>query len=225
MREHPAGDDAILLDFSGHADAAQAAARAATALRMAADDGRLTVADVVASAETVLVEAFPGSGVNELGVRRVVHDMAVDDGRAADSASTSGDRIVIATVYDGPDLAAAASIVGCSVDELIRAHTAVLWRVQFMGFAPGFGYLIPDRSSEISDIELLAKIERRSQSRPVVGSGSVAVAAGYSAVYPRESPGGWHLLGRTSRRMWDSAAVPPAILSTGSAVRFDRVHA
>ncbi|MCF8586881.1 5-oxoprolinase subunit B family protein [Gordonia liuliyuniae] len=225
MREHPAGDDALLLDFSGHDDPASAAAHAATALRRAADDGRLIVADVVAGAETVLVEALPGTGVNELGVRRVVHDLAAGHRRADDPASNSGDPVVIATAYDGPDLAAAASIACCSVDDLIRAHTAVLWRVQFMGFAPGFGYLIPDGSSEISDIELLAQVGRRGQSRPAVPSGSVAAAAGYSAVYPRESPGGWHLLGRTTRRMWDSSAVPPAILSTGSTVRFEQVRA
>ncbi|MCF8568854.1 allophanate hydrolase subunit 1 [Gordonia sp. HY002] len=222
MREYPAGDDALLLDFSGQDSPARAAARAAEALRAATADGRLVVADVVAGAETVLVEALPGVGVNELGVRRVVHDLVADrsSGRAADSNSAG--PLLVHTVYDGPDLEAAASMAGCSPDELVRAHTAVLWRVQFMGFAPGFGYLVPDDSSDKSDTDLLAEIRRRSQSRPAVPAGSVAVAAGYSAVYPRDSPGGWHLLGRTNRRMWDSSAVPPAVLAAGSTVRFER---
>ncbi|MGO3328294.1 5-oxoprolinase subunit B family protein [Gordonia sp. (in: high G+C Gram-positive bacteria)] len=220
MREYPAGDDALLLDFSGQPSPGRAAARAAAALRAATSDGRLVVADVVAGAETVLVEALPGIGVNELGVRRVVHDLAADT--TPDVAAAAADHLVVDTVYDGPDLDAAASMARCSPDELIRAHTAVLWRVQFMGFAPGFGYLTPDDSSDKSDIDLLSEIGRRDQSRPAVPSGSVAVAAGYSAVYPRESPGGWHLLGRTSRRMWDSTAVPPAALAAGSTVRFER---
>lgn len=224
MREYPAGDDALLLDFSGGDDAAGTAARAATALRSAANDGRLAVADVIASAETVLVEALPGTGLNELGVRRVLHDLASGEGPVDDVAASEATETVIHTAYDGPDLKAAASIAGCSEQELIRAHTAVLWRVQFMGFAPGFGYLVPDPASEKSDIDLLAEIGRRGQSRPAVPAGSVAVAAGYSAVYPRRSPGGWHLLGRTNQTMWDSSATPPSALTAGSAVRFERAE-
>lgn len=223
MREHSAGDDALLLDFSGQDDAARAATRAARALRSAVADGRLIVADVVAGAETVLVEALPGDGIDELGIRRVVHGL-IENGPGDALARDSAEPIVVETVYDGPDLDAAAAAAGCSPDELIRVHTTVLWRVQFMGFAPGFGYLVPDDSSEISDIDLLSRIGRRTESRPTVPSGSVAVAAGYSAVYPRASPGGWHLLGRTDRQMWDSSSVPPAVLSAGATARFERAR-
>ncbi|GAA4664951.1 5-oxoprolinase subunit B family protein [Gordonia humi] len=220
MREYPAGDDGLLLDFSGRDDPPRTAARVADALRAAAAAGSLSVADVIAAAETVLVEALPGTGINELGVRRAVHDVLASDDRGASDDASSTAPIVVSTVYDGPDLTDAATAAGCSTDELVRAHTAVLWRVQFMGFAPGFGYLVPDVTSDIIDIRTLAAIGRHDQSRPAVPAGSVAVAAGYSAVYPRESPGGWQLLGRTALQMWNSAANPPALLAAGTAVRF-----
>ena len=95
-------------------------------------------------------------------------------------------------------------------------HTNTLWQVQFMGFAPGFGYLIPHDEPD----HPLCTVGRRSESRTRVPRGAVAIAAGYSAVYPRVSPGGWQLLGATSMTMWDEAAVPPARLRPGSLVRF-----
>ncbi|WP_132993139.1 5-oxoprolinase subunit B family protein [Gordonia zhaorongruii] len=220
MRERPAGDDGLLLDFGQETDPARIASSVAKALRAAAADGRLEITDAVAGAETVLVEALPGAGLNELGVRRVVHDV-LSAGHATPPAETfTGTAVDVPVTYDGADLTSAAEGVGHSPARLITAHSAITWQVQFMGFAPGFGYLVPHPASDPDDVAVLASLGRRDESRTAVPPGSVAVAAGYSAIYPRDSPGGWHLIGRTSLSMWDSDAEPPALLAAGDLVRF-----
>ena len=81
-----------------------------------------------------------------------------------------------------------------------------------MGFAPGFGYL------EAPDSGL--SVPRRDQARTRVPAGAVALAAGYSAVYPRSSPGGWQVIGSTDLAFWDVDRPEPALLRPGTRVRF-----
>jgi KipI family sensor histidine kinase inhibitor len=114
--------------------------------------------------------------------------------------------------YDGADLAETAALLGISEPELIARHTAAPWRCAFIGFAPGFGYL------EAPGAELA--VPRRSQSRTAVPAGSVALAAGYSAIYPRSSPGGWRIIGSTTATLWDLDRPEPALLRPGTRVRF-----
>ncbi|MFZ2510370.1 MAG: carboxyltransferase domain-containing protein [Gordonia sp. (in: high G+C Gram-positive bacteria)] len=214
MRERSAGDDAVLLDFSDEAQPALSAAGVAHALRVAAADGQLSASDVVATAESVLVQSAPGAGLDLAAVRRAVLSLPPVRGPAA-----AEEIVEIPVVYDGADLGDVAGLTGTSPGEIVAAHSAISWRVQFMGFAPGFGYLVPDDGPAPAR-ELFAALGRREQSRPAVPPGSVAVAAGYSAVYPRTSPGGWFLLGHTDIALWDAAAEPPALLSSGTLVRF-----
>lgn len=202
----------MLLDFADEPDPAVATRRAAAALSAA----KMPV-DVIAAAESVLVQALPGAGIDRLGVRRALR-------RTAHGAPSGPAESVlrIPVHYDGPDLAEASAALGTAPQRLVDAHLGITWRVQFMGFAPGFGYLVPDPASHADDVALFADLGRRAQSRPQVPAGSVAVAAGYSAVYPRSSPGGWYLLGRTGVAMWDQDRNPPAVLHAGLAVRFMR---
>ncbi|EGD54206.1 5-oxoprolinase subunit B family protein [Gordonia neofelifaecis] len=221
MRELRAGSDAVLLDFStGRAPEAEAA-HVAKALRSALHDGALASCDVVLSAHTILVEALPGAGLDELSVLRVVHRArhSFTEARRSNGLPATAD-LEIPVVYDGADLAEAAQLAEITETQLAATHSAVLWTVQFMGFAPGFGYLVPAAGTSPEHVRTLARITRRTESRPVVPAGSVAVAAGYSAVYPRSSPGGWFLLGTTDVAMWDSAAEPPSRLTAGMTVRF-----
>lgn len=214
MHELPAGPDAVVLDFSAD-DSPSAAVLAATeALRRAADSGELPeVTDLVPSAHTLLVQAGPGRGLDELGVRRVLRRRRpVGDG---DARAT--DDIVVPVVYDGADLADVAATLEMTTDEVIGVHCRTRWRVQFMGFAPGFGYLVADDGDRPHPFEVVG---RRRDARTHVPAGSVAIAAGYSAVYPKSSPGGWQLLGRTDVRLWDENADPPALFATGRVVRF-----
>jgi KipI family sensor histidine kinase inhibitor len=92
----------------------------------------------------------------------------------------------------------------------------VEYEVSFCGFAPGFAYLV--------GLPHQLHLPRRASPRTRVPAGSVAIAATYSAVYPRESPGGWHLLGTTNASMWDVSRQPPALLQPGMGVRFVRVE-
>jgi hypothetical protein len=120
----------------------------------------------------------------------------------------------IPTRYDGPDLAGLAAALGMPVAELVARHVAATWTVAAIGFSPGFGYLT-------CDDPLFGAIPRRSDPRPRVPPGAVALAAGMCAVYPSASPGGWQLVGTTDVRLFDATLEPPALLSVGDVVRFE----
>jgi KipI family sensor histidine kinase inhibitor len=137
---------------------------------------------------------------------------AVLRARPADGYRPPAGEVTIPVVYDGADLADVAGLTGLSEREVVDAHTGTPWTVAFSGFAPGFGYLVG------GDPRL--DVPRRTESRVRVPAGSVALAAGFSAVYPRESPGGWQLIGRTDVVVWDVTADPPALLRPGMRVRF-----
>jgi KipI family sensor histidine kinase inhibitor len=131
-------------------------------------------------------------------------------------ATASARRTVeIPVRYDGEDLAEVATLLGMPPAEIVALHTSSPWRVAFCGFAPGFGYLVTDH-------DRLA-VPRRQTPRTAVPAGSVALAAEFSGVYPRSSPGGWQLIGSTDARLWDPAAEPPALLAPGTTVRFVEV--
>ena len=101
-----------------------------------------------------------------------------------------------------------------SPDEVVERHCAAEHVVAFIGFAPGFAYLIG------GDERLY--VPRLRQPRVRVPTGSVAIAGPYSGVYPRDSPGGWRLLGHTSLPLFDPEAAPPALLAPGDRVSFVR---
>ena len=125
-------------------------------------------------------------------------------------------EVTVPVRYDGEDLEEAASLLGVTAEELVNRHLAAHWRVAFSGFAPGFGYVVSS--------DPLFDVPRRASPRTRVPAGSVALAGEFTGVYPRESPGGWQLIGRTDAAMWDIDRDPPALLSPGTAVRFERVR-
>lgn len=120
---------------------------------------------------------------------------------------------VIPVWYDGPDLHDVAERVGVEPDEVIRRHANREYRVRFLGFAPGFAYLGPLDPSLV--------LARRADPRPRVPAGSVAVAGDQTAIYPLDTPGGWHLIGRTDVHVFDPARDPPSLLAPGDRVRFE----
>ena len=109
--------------------------------------------------------------------------------------SVDGPVVEVPVTYDGPDLDEVARATGLSVAEVVDLHSSTPHRVAFCGFMPGFAYLVGLPSA--------LHLARRTTPRPRVPAGSVAIAAGYSGVYPRESPGGWHLIGWTDVVLWD----------------------
>lgn len=114
--------------------------------------------------------------------------------------------------YAGADLARVAQACGLSIAEVIELHSAGEYRVGAIGFAPGFAYL-----GELS--ERLA-LPRLATPRTRVPAGSLAIAERQTAIYPQASPGGWHLLGLCSWKLFDVRRTPPCPLALGDRVRF-----
>jgi KipI family sensor histidine kinase inhibitor len=125
-------------------------------------------------------------------------------------------RVVIPVHYDGPDLEHVAQLTGLDFASVAQLHAGAEYRVAFIGFAPGFAYL---RGGD----RRLA-VPRRATPREQVAAGSVAIAAGYSAVYPTDSPGGWQVLGHTELVMFDPHRDPPVLLEPGTLVRFQAIR-
>ncbi|MEO7118899.1 MAG: 5-oxoprolinase subunit PxpB [Candidatus Limnocylindrales bacterium] len=113
---------------------------------------------------------------------------------------------------DGPDLRAVAERTDLTPAQVIEAHASTVYDVYLLGFVPGFAYL--------GTLPPEIVLPRRDEPRARVPAGSVAIAGRQTAVYPSETPGGWHLLGRTDASMWDARRVPSASLAAGQRVRF-----
>lgn len=114
-----------------------------------------------------------------------------------------------------PDLAAVAATTGLSPAAVIARHAASDYVVRMLGFLPGFAYL--------TGLDPALRLPRRSDPRTRVPAGSVAIADAMAAIYPSESPGGWHLLGCCPLPLFDPASSPPALLAAGDRVRFEPV--
>ena len=143
-------------------------------------------------------------------VLRLSENPALTDHMGHDIVTASG------TYGHGDEVA---RLTGLTTEQVVAAHTATPWRVGFGGFAPGFAYLIG------GDGRL--EVPRQSEPRTRVPAGSVALAGEFSAVYPRESPGGWQLIGHTSKdtaELWDVDRDPPALLRPGMWVQFRDVR-
>lgn len=125
-----------------------------------------------------------------------------------------GRTVEIPVVYGGehgPDLDAAARELGMSTETLVERHAAGDYTVAMIGFAPGFPYL--------SGLDPALALPRLATPRTRVPAGSVAIGGAQTGIYPRESPGGWRILGRTPRRLFDPRRDPPALLAPGDRVR------
>jgi KipI family sensor histidine kinase inhibitor len=199
MRVLPSGTTALLVEL----DDLEEVLGLYAALQHNMPDG---VVDVVPAARTLLVVTDPG--VTSLS--SVAH--AIQRTAPREDRIDSGEMLEIPVTYDGEDLEEAAQLLGCDAEELVRRHTAEQWTVAFCGFMPGFGYLISKGWR--------VQVPRRSSPRKKVPSGSVALAGEFSGVYPRESPGGWQLIGRSSLVMFDPSREPAALFRPGTPVRF-----
>ncbi|MER7757420.1 5-oxoprolinase subunit PxpB [Kitasatospora sp. NPDC097643] len=165
------------------------------------------VEEIVPAARTVLLD-----GVTDLTALAA----RLRTAPAAAVAPTTGPLVEVPTVYDGTDLGEVAALWGVSEEAAVRIHTGPEYAVAFCGFAPGFGYL--------SGLPPQYEVPRRTTPRSAVPAGSVALAGPYTGVYPRSSPGGWQLLGRTALALWDTGREPAALLAPGVRVRFTAVR-
>jgi KipI family sensor histidine kinase inhibitor len=194
----PCGDRALLVEVAD--PGAVAAVR--TALERSPLPGQL---ELVPAARTVLVVLNRApTEVDVAALRRLSPEPAAED--------RAGPLVELPVVFDGPDLAEVAERTGRDVDALVDVLAGTELTVAFAGFAPGFGYLtgLPD------DLH----VPRRATPRTRVPAGAVGLAGPYAGVYPRASPGGWQLVGRTDAVLFDAEREPPALLAPGTAVRF-----
>ncbi|MBB3087025.1 5-oxoprolinase subunit B family protein [Geodermatophilus sabuli] len=199
MRVLPSGSSALLVEV----DDLDEVLGLYAALTEEPIDG---VVDVVPAARTVLLV------VDRARTTLGAVAQAVRETRPRPDRAGHGDRVELPVVYDGADLADVADHLGVEPEEVVRRHTGTEWTVAFCGFAPGFGYCTPDGEPW--------HVPRRESPRTRVPAGAVALAGEFAGVYPRESPGGWQLIGRTDVAVFDLAREPAALLRPGVRVRF-----
>jgi KipI family sensor histidine kinase inhibitor len=199
MRLLPSGSTALLVELDGLDDVLALYA----ALSDAPPEG---VVDVVPAARTVLLMIDPAR-TTLAAVADAVHRTAPRPG-----ARTAGDAIELPVHYDGADLDELAGLLELTSEEVVARHTGAEWTVAFCGFSPGFGYLTQPGTEW--------DVPRRATPRTKVPPGAVALAGEFSGVYPRESPGGWQLIGHTDVDVFDLSRDPAALLRPGTRVRF-----
>ena len=200
----PMGERALLLEVD--------LLEAAVALHRRLDSGRIPgVVDLVPAARTVLVRVDPA--LLTLAAARAWIAATTTDAASAPSATPAVVELEVA--YDGADLDETATLLGLGVDELVRRHTAAEWTVAFTGFAPGFAYLV--------SADWPFDVPRLPSPRTRVPRGAVGIAGEFTGAYPRETPGGWRLIGTTAAALFDPDAASPALLAPGTRVRFRAV--
>jgi KipI family sensor histidine kinase inhibitor len=168
------------------------------------------IKDLIPAAKTILVF------FNELDTQFKVLVNWISGLSFGKSQQQNAKEVIIPICYNGEDLQQVAELQGLSVAEVIRLHQQSLWNVAFIGFAPGFAYMSsPDHP--------FTDIPRLSVPRKKIPSGSLGLAGKYSGIYPKDSPGGWQLIGSTTEKMWDLERKNPALLLPGMTVHFEDV--
>jgi KipI family sensor histidine kinase inhibitor len=201
MRVLPYGDRALLVELPDLA--------AVAAVRGALERSPLPgQRDLVAAARTVLVV---------LDRPPVATDTAVLGDLSLDPAAAPADapEVELPVVFDGPDLADVAERTGRSTRAVVETLTSTQLTAAFVGFAPGFAYL--------TGLPPELHVPRRATPRTRVPAGAVGLAGPFAGAYPRASPGGWQLVGRTDAVLFDVDRSPPALLVPGVRVRFRQV--
>ncbi len=182
------------------------------------------MADAVAAAQSAAsgqnASGQDASGQNASGQNASGQDAASGQNAAPEENAAPPKLWRFPAAYGGavgPDLAEVAEATGLSEERVVALHLAVEHHVYMLGFLPGAPYL--------GDLPKEIDLPRRAEPRVATPAGSVAIAIGLTVIYPVESPGGWRLLGRTPVRLFDVADDPPALLSPGDAIRFERASA
>jgi KipI family sensor histidine kinase inhibitor len=212
VRLLPCGDTALTVEFGDRVD------RRVSALVLALAE-RLRAAAIAGVIETVptfrsLTIHYDPLALSQAGLKARLAPL-LPGLRAAEGR---GRRWRIPVCYHhsvAPDLAEVAERTKSSVAQVIAAHSGVTYHVYMMGFLPGHPYM--------GDLPSVLELPRRENPRTAVPAGSVSIATTLTAIYPLESPGGWHLIGRTPAPVWDKRLDRPAILAAGDEVRFEPI--
>jgi len=206
----PLAESGLLVELGEGIDPAlvERVAALTAAIEAAAIPG---LVEVVPSYRTILL-AFDPAATDGAAVAAAVRRLAAE---AAATPIEPGREVELPVVYGGeagPDLAEVAAYLGMDEAEVVRRHAAGEYRVACTGFAPGFAFLV-GLPPELA-------VPRRATPRVMVPAGSVGIGGEQTGVYPLPTPGGWNLIGRTDRRLFDLARPEPFLLRTGDRVRF-----
>src|SRR3954452_19065361 len=208
-----AGDSAWLVELPDRID--EAVNRRAIEIARGVEQAHLAaITDVVVGYRSVMVHVDPLAGDAD-AVMPALEEIAA---HPAAHAAVSGTRVDVPVCYDapyGPDLPDVAQFAGCDPAEVVRIHLAREYRVYVVGFVPGFAYM--------ATVDPRIAVPRRASPRLKVPAGSVAIAAGQTGVYPAETPGGWHVIGRTPVRPYDAERSSPFLFHPGDVVQFHRI--
>jgi len=210
-----AGDSVLIVELEERIDPAvnARAIAVATAVQAASIAG---VRDVVPTYRSVTVY-FDPLRTNYDALLRRLEDVAAHQPAAAD-ADTTPVRIPVCYGGElGPDLAYVAGATHMSEGDVVSVHSSRTYRVFMLGFVPGFAYmgLVDERLA----------MPRRSTPRVRVPLGSVGIAGVQTGIYPAETPGGWHLIGRTPIKPFDPGRAEPFLVQAGDAVQFFPIDA
>jgi KipI family sensor histidine kinase inhibitor len=200
VRLRPAGERALLVEV----EELETVHRLYAAVRALDPPG---VVGLVPGYRTLLVVANPARAA-------VLDELAagLPDLELPPADEVAGEPVEIPVSYDGEDLPEVASLTGLEVEEVVRRHTAPTYTVAFLGFSPGFPYLV--------GLDPALEVPRRDTPRTSIPAGSVGLAGAQTGIYPTASPGGWQLIGRTEVTLFDPDRDPPALLAPGSRLRF-----
>lgn len=204
VRLHPLGDAALLAELGSRLDTAVNTRAIALA---AALKKRRDVRQALAGCASVTVHFDPDQTTYE-ALSAAIKRLATRRRPMAEP----GRLHRIPVIYDGPDLEAVSSTLNRPADWIVEVHTRPIYRVFVVGFVPGWAYLgpLPDELG----------LPRRSVPRTRVPAGSVAIAGQMTGIYPLPVPGGWHLIGRTSVKVYLPDSDPPCLLRAGDRVKF-----
>jgi len=209
----PAGDAALVVEYPARLDP-DTSARAVAVAEAAQRRCGAVLRDIVVGYHTVTVY-FDPLGVDARWLEDQLRSAAAEDAQDTDVPHAT---IEVPVCYGGdlgPDLPFVAAEAGCSEDDVVGLHTGREYRVFVVGFVPGFAYMGP--------VDPRLSLPRRSNPRTRVPAGSVAIAAGQTGIYPVETPGGWHLIGRTRMLPFDETRTEPALFRPGDRVLFRRI--
>ncbi|TWG88761.1 inhibitor of KinA [Luteimonas sp. J16] len=218
----PLGEDALLLRLARRIDPAVNARVHALARRIEreAPPWLREVVPAYASLAVFVDGAHAGSDDGIDAVAQWLRALADTDADSEDDAVGVLPAVEIPVCYDrafAPDLDEVAAQAGLARDEVVALHAGGDYRVAMIGFAPGFPYLL--------GLDPRLAVPRLARPRTRVPAGSVAIGGGQTGIYPRESPGGWRVIGRTPLRLFDAARTPPTLLQAGQRVRFVAIDA
>jgi len=209
----PSADSAVIVEFGDRIDRAVSDQVLGLAARLRASE-IAGVIEVVPTFRSLMVHYDPlRTSAKELigAIERV------SISEAAPNRKRHLWRVPVCYERDfAPDLESVAQETRLTPDEVIALHTGTRYHVYMIGFVPGFPYM--------GDLAEALVLPRRADPRVRVPPGSVAIATTLTAIYPLESPGGWHLIGRTSVKLFVPDSDPPSLFRAGDRVKFFAAH-